>query len=295
MTTLHEGSKAKDKLSSWLEQAIKEFCSSSPENSLKNEAAERAWEEPLVGFSSGADPLYLQIKEDIGQFYLTPLEIFRLAFPQIQATPEDLAVVSWILTQTKATKADNRQETAYPSERWVRSRHFGEMFNAQLRRHVVAILQGAGFEAVAPVDAPFWSQEVSPHYGLASRWSERHAAHIAGLGTFGLCDGLITPRGKAIRVGSVVARAPIPPTARPYTDHHAYCLHFSQGKCSKCMKRCPAGAISAAGHDKTKCWDYLREVTAEYGRNRFGVDTYGCGLCQTGVPCESRIPVRKKA
>ena len=35
---------------------------------------------------------------------------------------------------------------------------------------------------------------------------ETHAAHAAGLGTFGLCDGLITPIGKAIRVGSVVAK-----------------------------------------------------------------------------------------
>lgn len=294
MITLNEGGNGQNRLSSWLERAIKEFCSGSPENTLKNEAGEKAWEEPLVGFSSGADSLYLQIKEDIGPFYLTPPEIFMQAFPQAQASPEDLTVVSWILPQTKATKADNRQETAFPSERWVRSRYFGEMFNAGLRRHVVEALQSAGFEAVSPVDAPFWSQEVSPRYGMASRWSERHAAHIAGLGTFGLCDGLITPRGKAIRVGSVITRAPIQPSTRSYTDHHAYCLHFSQGKCDKCMKRCPVGAITASGHDKTKCWDYLREVTAEYGKNRFGIDTYGCGLCQTGVPCESRIPEKGK-
>lgn len=284
-----------DELSSWLERAIKDFCLASPENTLKNGTDEPAWEEPLVGFSNGADPLYLRIKVDIGPFYLTPLEIFGLAFPQIQTSSEDLAVVSWILPQTKATKADNRQETTLASERWLRSRHFGEMFNAALRRHVVETLQAAGFTAVAPVDAPFWSQQFSPRYGLASRWSERHAAHISGLGTFGLCDGLITSRGKAVRVGSVVARAFFPPTARPYTDHHAYCLYFTQGACRKCQECCPAGAISPTGHDKTRCWDYLREVTAPYGRERFGIDTYGCGLCQTGVPCESRIPVSKKA
>jgi ferredoxin len=292
MSPLGKGGIRQDKLSSWLERAIKKFCAASPENTLRNEASERAWEKPLVGFSNGADPLYLRIKEDIGPFYLTPLETFMLAFPQAQASPEDLTVVSWILPQTRATKADNRQETAFPAERWVRSRHFGEMFNAVLRRHVVETLQAGGFAAVAPVDAPFWSQEVSARYGLASRWSERHAAHIAGLGTFGLCDGLITPRGKAMHCGSVVAQIPIPPTIRPYNDHHEYCLHFSQGICGKCIKRCPAGAISAAGHDKNKCWDYLREVTAPYGRERFGIEAYGCGLCQTGVPCESRIPVK---
>jgi epoxyqueuosine reductase len=292
--SLNGGSKQGD-LAAWLARAIKEFSATSPENTLKNGTGERAFAEPLVGFSNGADPLYLRIKEDIGPFYLTPMEVFRQAFPQAPASPEDLTVVCWILPQTQATKADNRQETAYAAERWFRSRHFGEMFNGALRRHVVATLKGAGFAALSPVDAPFWSRAVSPRYGLASNWSERHAAHISGLGTFGLCDGLITPRGKAVRVGSVVARIAIAPTARPYTDHHAYCLHYSQGTCGKCLERCPAGAITAAGHDKGKCWDYLREVAAPYGREHFGIETYGCGLCQTGVPCESRVPVRKRS
>jgi epoxyqueuosine reductase QueG len=54
------------------------------------------------------------------------------------------------------------------------------------------------------------------HYGYASSWSERHAAHAAGLGTFGLCDGLITPKGKAMRAGSVVAKIQVEPSIRFY-------------------------------------------------------------------------------
>lgn len=289
-----EGRK-QDGLSSWLVRVVKEFSAASPENTLNPGTGERAWDAPLVGFSNGADPLYLRIKEDIGPFYLTPLEIFKQAFPQAQTRPEDLTVVCWILPQTAATKADNRQETTYPAERWARTRHFGEMFNTVLRGHVVATLEDAGFAAISPVDAPFWSREVSPRYGLSSRWSMRHAAHISGLGTFGLCDGLITPLGKAVRVGTVVARIAIPPTVRPYTDHHEYCLHFSQNTCGKCRKRCPAGAITEAGHDKDKCRNHLLEVAAHYGRKGFHFDKYGCGLCQTRVPCESRIPRRKRA
>ena len=45
--------------------------------------------------------------------------------------------------------------------------------------------------------------KMSEKYGMASCWSERHAAFVSGLGTFGLCDGLITPVGKAMRCGSV--------------------------------------------------------------------------------------------
>lgn len=277
-------------LAGWIEDAIKSYGATSAENSLGNAAHERAWGEPLVAFSNGDDSLYQKLKADIGAFYFTPAEAFQRAFPGHQVKPQQLTVISWILPQTDATRSDHRKENRYPSERWARSRYFGEAFNASLRRHVANVLNHAGFQALAPVDASFWSKAVSERYGFSSNWSERHAAHVSGLGTFGLCDGLITAAGKAVRCGSVVARIAIEPTTRPYADHHAYCLHFTHGKCGKCMGRCPAGAISEAGHDKTKCWDYLQRVTFEYVKNQFGIETYACGLCQTRVPCESRIP-----
>ena len=123
-----------------------------------------------------------------------------------------------------------------------------------------------------------------------SPWSERHAAHASGLGTFGLCDGLITPVGKAIRCGSVVARISVEPTPRPYTDHRAYCLFFSRGKCRKCIQRCPVGAVSESGHDKARCYAFLMENTRTYVKEHYGFEGYGCGFCQSGVPCESGIP-----
>jgi len=113
-----------------------------------------------------------------------------------------------------------------------------------------------------------------------------------GLGTFGLCDGLITRRGKAMRCGSVVVHIKIPPSERPYSDHHAYCLFFTKGLCGKCIGRCPVKAITKSGHDKVTCRDYIRPLVADYARSHYGIEAqhYGCGLCQTGVPCESKIP-----
>jgi hypothetical protein len=67
-----------------------------------------------------------------------------------------------------------------------------------------------------PFGKPSWSREIYLRYGFASKWSERHAAYVSGLGTFSLCDGLITPVGIAIRYGSVVSRIPIQPASRPY-------------------------------------------------------------------------------
>jgi epoxyqueuosine reductase len=265
----------------------------SRENSLKNAGDDQAWGRPLVGFSRGDDPIYADMKEDIGAFFLTPHEIFAKSFPAVDARPEDLTVISWILPHAEQTKSDHRKETAHPSERWARARKYGEEFNAKLRTALVKMLTGAGYEAVAPIDSPFWTQKISERYGLSSTWSERHAAFASGLGTFGLCDGLITPVGKAMRCGSVVARIQIPPTQRPYSGHHDYCLFFSKGICGKCADRCPAGAIHKdKGHDKEKCRAYVGGVTKEYVSSQFGFESYACGFCQVGVPCESRIPIK---
>ena len=280
---------------SWMQTCIREFVDHSPDNHLQNSEKERAFGTPLVGFAAGNDPLFDAYKDHVGPFHWTPLEVFEKSFPDRPPAADALTVVSWVLPQTRATKADNRREDRYPAERWARARTFGEEFNVRLRRHVVDTLQAAGIQAVAPMLAPQWERRDSPKYGYASTWSERHAAHACGLGTFGLSDGLITPLGKAMRVGSVVARLRIEPSPRPYDNHQAYCLFHAKGICGKCAKRCPAGAITTAGHDKVKCKAYIRQEAMPFVKDRYGFDGKGCGLCQTKVPCESRIPVRDDA
>ncbi len=279
--------------SRWVEEVIKNFINESPENSLGLHGGEKAWAEPIIGFSSGADPLYQFYKADIGDFYWTPLEIFTNTFPSAKITANQLTIISWILPQTEATKADNRKQTQYPSERWSRTRLQGEEVNNKLRRHIVAFLNEREIRSVAPILSHLWSGRRSKRYGYASNWSERHSAYASGLGTFGLSDGLITPRGKAMRCGSVIASIEIQPTVRPYSDHHAYCLHFSKGVCGRCIQRCPAGAINQSGHDKRKCRDYIHNVVRRFAMVNYGLKSYGCGLCQTNVPCESKIPTEQ--
>ena len=286
-----ERARGKNDAAAWIRDCIVKYAASD-ENSLHLEGTrEPAWGEPLVGFSRGDDPLYQGFKEDIGPFHWTPAEIFSATFPDVQAAPDELTVVSWILPQTERTRLDNSREEAMPADRWILSRKYGEDFNIKLRDHVAGVLKAAGHEAVAPMNSPNWRWKKSDRCGLASSWSERHAAYVSGLGTFGLCDGLITPRGKAMRCGSVVARIAVRPAERPYDNHHAYCLFFFNGSCGKCMQRCPAGAITREGHNKEKCYTYLHTVTEKYAQSRLNLKTAPCGLCQAGVPCEARIPV----
>jgi ferredoxin len=262
-------------------------------NALFPQAGVPAFDAPLVGFAAGDDPLFAWLRDDIGpDFYWTPADAFAQAFPGRKVRPQDLSVIAWVLPQTRATREAHRSCRQWPSLAWSQVRHYGEMINENLRRFVVGQLAGQGVAALAPTLLPAWDRAVSPRYGFASRWSERHAAHVCGLGTFGLSDGLITPAGKAVRVGSVVAEAALTPTPRPYGHHDAWCLRASGVPCRSCIKRCPAGAISPAGHDKQRCFNYIRTVTGPFvAREQMpGIPVNSCGLCQVGTPCEAGIP-----
>jgi len=274
-----------------IERLIQDFIGTSPLNTMQDRTGEPAWDSALVGFAWGADPMWQQYKEYVGPFHWTPWEVFNQHRSEENVRADQLTVISWILPQRKGVRKANRRAAKYPAEEWARTRIYGEEFNAALRRHVVQSLEEAGHAAVAPMLVPNWTVVQSRRFSYASSWSERHAAHAAGLGTFGLCDGLITARGKAMRAGSVVAKASMEPTPRPYDNHRAYCLFFHNGTCGKCIDRCPVRAITEAGHDKEKCRQHLIR-TKQYVNDTYKFDGYGCGLCQVGVPCESLIPVK---
>ena len=275
----------------WIDKAVQEFINTSPLNTLQDDTGEKAWDSALIGYATGLDPIFQQYKEYIGAFHWTPWEVFNQHLPYENVSADQLTVISWILPQREIVRKANRKTKTYPAEKWARIRVYGEEFNMALRRHIATILTQQGHPAVAPMTVPNWTIVKSKQYSYASSWSERHAAHSAGLGTFGLCDGLITARGKAMRAGSVVAKIKLDPTPRPYNDHHAYCLHFTDGTCGKCIDRCPARAISIDGHDKEKCRKHLVK-SRKYVKKTYAFEGYGCGLCQVGVPCETLIPVK---
>jgi epoxyqueuosine reductase QueG len=285
-----------------VEQIVRDAAARCRANVLQGFRGEPAWGRPMVGVASGDDPLFAFLKDDIGEFYWTPREIFDLTFAESdgerardderarEVEPRPLSVVSWVLPQTAATKADQRRARRAPAERWVASRAYWPEVTEEMHAAVVAALGELGMRAVAPELSPHWATETSEKYGHASRWSQRHTAHVAGLGTFGLSDGLITPVGKAMRAGSVVVEAALEPTPRHYAGHLDWCAFHVDGSCGECIARCPAGAITREGHDKAKCEAYIGMVADARVKRALGERTAGCGLCQSAVQCESGVP-----
>jgi epoxyqueuosine reductase QueG len=149
---------------------------------------------------------------------------------------------------------------------------------------------GRGILAIAPDVTSMFNKKRYPQVGWASPWSHRHVAYAAGLGTFGMHDFLITEKGVAHRLGSFVVNLRLEPNRKRPEDIHADCLHYQGQPCLKCAKRCPVTAITVEhAHDKETCYQKVAS-SLKYCNKHYHIFIYGCGLCATGVPCESEIP-----
>jgi epoxyqueuosine reductase len=277
-----------------IENEIKAFVFGHPLNRMPATRELTIYDEPLVRFADGNDPLYTEYKTLIDSRHLTPFEALAKSLEESsQVAPSQLSVISWVLPITEGTRISNRSETKTPSRRWSHTRYYGEEFNNEVRKFVVEILTEVGALAVAPMLQPYFRTSSNDKVGIFSNWSERHSAYAAGHGTFSLSDGFITERGIAHRCGSVVTDLSLPASGRAYADHLSNCLFYADGSCKVCIERCPAGAISEQGHDKMKCMSYQRGIgyRPESGGYDDMVSVFGCGLCQTKVPCEYCIPV----
>lgn len=232
----------------------------------------RIYDEPLIGIASAADPLFLKMHdtEVIGPHFRTP--------DQWLSGPK--SVISVFMPYSKRIKEANAESVSDIAIEWLHGRVEGQDFLLETGEFIKTVIEDAGYRAVIPfLDKDFWKVE-SHEEGYTSNWSERHVAYICGLGTFGLSKSLITRAGSAGRFISIVTDMELPVTERDYTQVYQYCSF-----CGQCIKRCPAGAISLENGKKHEpCGDFVHHVRTDYP------DYYGCGKCQTGVPCQNKNP-----
>jgi epoxyqueuosine reductase len=100
-------------------------------------------------------------------------------------------------------------------------------------------------------------------------FSHRHAALLAGLGTFGVNNMVLTPKyGPRVRFGSVLTAADLP--ADPLLDEELCtgCMH--------CVRMCPSGALGGEEYpagvtDAKACASYSAELNRRF--------VSPCGVC----------------
>ena len=240
------------------------------------------FEKPLVGFGQAQDGLFEKYKEEtvIGPWFMTPKEWM----------PTAKTVVSLFFPFTEEVKSSNRKMKDGPSVPWLYGRVEGQDYLNTYMAKLKEWLEENGIKGCVPgLDARFVKIVAGNNvkeYACAneqtfgSNWSERHAAYVCGLGTFGLSKGIITEKGMAGRFASVIIDVEIEPDERKYAGIYDYCT-----MCGACVRRCPAKAIlKEEGKNHNICNEWLGKMS------KINAPRYGCGLCQTKVPCESRIP-----
>ena len=262
-----------------------ELYSSVPGNTIGPElASPRLFDAPVVCFGSADDPLFESFKDPkaVGPWHMSPKEWL----------PQAKTVVSLFFPFTEEVRSANRKQRRWPSDEWLHGRMEGQEWLTLYMKTFRQRLEEFGTAACVPQQDPRWGQirrgkgideyPDLPETVFGSRWSERHAAYVCGHGTFGLSRGLITRRGIAGRFGSLVTDLKIEPTPREYSGLYDWCT-----RCGACIRRCPANAISfEKGKDHDPCLSMLGETGKRFAPR------YGCGLCQTAVPCEKTAPGR---
>lgn len=249
------------------------------------------WDRPIMGAAAGDDPYFSFLKEHIGKFHWSPAEAFALKYGDAPETGA-LRVLSVVFPQMEETKSMQSREAQFPCASWSVSRGEWNALILEFGKKIESALEEMGIRAVCIDTRKELTFEVSDALGRAASWSHRHSAFAAGLGTFGLSDGFITERGKAVRFTTIILEADLDINPRGDRGHYDWCLYFKSGICGACIRRCPKRAISERGHDKEVCASYLA-VCFDHWSEQLDLSGYmevGCGLCQSKVPCMNRRP-----
>ena len=224
------------------------------------------WEKPVVRFADAAHPGFVQLRQIVTPDHHVPQDYLQ----------EAKNVLSWFLPFRRELAKENAAgelSGASWADAYLVTNEMASWINEQLVHH---IRQELGCNAAVPVDAGMISME-EPR----SRWSQRHVAYLAGHGSFGKNNMLISDKGSVGRYFSVVTALDVTPDAPVLQER---CLWKQDGSCGLCMRRCHAGALTEAGFDRFRCLEQCLVNMKRYP----GADV--CGKCTVELPCSYRIP-----
>ena len=240
---------------SWISGFIDGYC--------RRTGMEPIWGEPLVGLADADSPLFRELDSVAHRGHRVPQDYL----------PGAVTVVSYFLPFVRSVAEGNEGGDA-PSRGWIDAYRVTNDMAAELNDHLASEVRALGFSAVVPKDAGVIVD------GTYSAWSQRHVARIAGLGTFGMNNMLITESGCCGRFFSVVTDVPCDHDAPVEGDR---CLHRLDGSCGACIRACPIHALGVGGFDRDACGSRCYS-----NKEVLGEDV--CGKCVVGMPCSFKDP-----
>ncbi len=232
------------------------------------------WKEPIVAAVSAKNERFGELKRVVGEGHLLPDDVL----------PGAKGIVAYFIPFADRVAVSNipgRQASAEWAEAYLRTNRLIAGISDAAER----LMAGYGYR-IGKIPATHNFDEKT----LISDWSHRHVAAIAGLGSFGANNMLITDRGCCGRLGSIVTDCEFPDTAdSPVRER---CLHKQNGTCGVCRDKCVAGAYRPDGFDRHACYRMCIE-NAGLHRSLGLADV--CGKCLVGLPCSLGDPSARAA
>lgn len=212
------------------------------------------WRTPSVKFADANHAGFQQLKSIVSRWHSMPTDILSGA----------KSVICYFLPFSDLINKENIKGRI-ASAGWAKAYLVTSALSSELNLHIVGVLKSFGFRATVP----------------GGNWSQRHVARLAGHGTFGLNNMLITEYGCSGRFYSVVTDMPLE-AGDIIPDER--CLHKRGESCAVCAKRCPGDALSTKRYDRGRC----ANMCAQTARVHAWADV--CGKCLVGVPCAMQAP-----
>ena len=226
------------------------------------------WRQPLVGIAAADDPLFLKLRQAVSPSHALPEQLL----------PGARSVVAFFLPFAREVGRGN-QAGRLASPGWAAAYLETNRLIARICQAAGRHLERSGHRAHATPATHNYDPEK-----MISDWSHRHVAVIAGLGTLGVHNLLITERGSCGRLGSLVTTAELAPD--PHQAGEA-CLGKRGETCLRCVKRCVGEALEASAFNRRRCQEVLWENEAAHP-DQPGADV--CGKCLVKVPCSYSAP-----
>lgn len=225
----------------------------------------RLWKKPIVRFADANG--FHQFLPHVHPSHRVPQDYL----------PEATVVLSVYLPFEIFVEKSNRGGD-WASPKWEEAYITTNTMAVTLCEEIAREVEVLGYKAAIPVDAGDFTEEEA-----MSRWSQRHIAWLAGHGTFGLNNMLISDVGCTGRYFSVVTNLPVEP-GKPIEDEER-CLYKRVGSCGVCATMlCPVEALTLDGFDRHLCLEHLKQYKKEKGK------ALVCGKCDVQLPCSHKVP-----
>jgi epoxyqueuosine reductase QueG len=228
------------------------------------------WKEPIIEIIPANDEKLKTLKETVSAEHLTAGDVL----------PDAKSIISFFIPfQETIVKSNIKGIMA--SEEWaVAYIKTNDLIKTIHDKIEIAMNQNGYKTGKIPAAHNFDVEK------LISRWSHRHIAYMAGIGTFGMNNMLITKNGCCGRFGSIIINCELN-EYKQINEIKEKCLHKINESCGICQKKCIVNAYENNSYDRYKCYNQCLK-NAEYHKKHGYADV--CGKCLVGLPCSTKEP-----